>query len=353
MFKSLSQSSQNSTYQGLIDAYRQNFTLRSKGFILPPIKYVGNFQSKIGSHISPREKVFVAIAVKNQANLIVSIVDSLCKHINVDFQIGLLFDNCQDKSETQCLEYFENMFEEFENLTKVHFIRSDGELFEATCENILSLYCEADFFMSLQADMFFKDYTFVARCLKFFSDVPNLFAISGRAIVRLSLDSKVSQAKKLISKITRRILALVKHGANYEVLGPYLKNLDYFGDVAHPPYSKMNFTRKEFEKVFFGESVIRGPIIWKSEIYKKLNGLDDLGHVLGRDECDLCFRAGKSGYIVGYLPCLCFSFPEMGTSRKARNLNSVKALQQREKLAAENPSDLSNFWTRSQVNRKN
>jgi hypothetical protein len=43
----------------------------------------------------------------------------------------------------------------------------------------------------------------------------------------------------------------------------------------------------------------------------------------------------------------------MGTSRKARNLNSVKALQEREKLAAENPSVLSNFWTRSQVKRKN
>jgi GT2 family glycosyltransferase len=151
----------------------------------------------------------------------------------------------------------------------------------------------------------------------------------------------------LFLKYYRKIIEILKLKSGHRILGPYAYGLKYFGDISDPPKTKMDFTSREFQKIYFGEAVIRGPIIWKSDLFEFFSGFNDISYVLGRDECDLCFRASNNGFIVGYIPSLSYSFKEMGTSRKIRTPDVQNDLIKREKIAKENPGELTLFWKNS------
>lgn len=334
-------------FQDQIDQYRKHFYEKSNGFQLPPVEYLGSFK-KYGQNIKDSEEaLFVSIPIKNQEDIIISVITTLIKNTKQFFTIGLLFDNCTDSSESICREFLKSNFEKFDNLIQVHFIKSNGELFEATCENILFLFCKADYFVSLQADIFLKDATFFDRGIKFFNEIPKLFAISGRAVVPFGDISKLHEIVSLFLKYYRKIIEILKLNSGHRILGPYVYGLKYFGDISDPPKTKMDFTSREFQKIYFGEAVIRGPIIWKSDLFEFFSGFNDISYVLGRDECDLCFRASNNGFIVGYIPSLSYSFKEMGTSRKIRTPDVQNHLIEREKIAKENPGELTLLWKNS------
>jgi hypothetical protein len=336
-----------SKFQAQINWYRKNFYSRSRGFELPQIDYIGSFQKPRQDNNISEPEFFVSIPIKNQDQIIVSIIITLIENTNYPFALGLLFDNCDDESEKVCRDFFTFNFDSFKNLSQVHFIRSYGELFESTCENILLLLCKSPFFVSMQADIFLTDKTFFDRSLKGFDLVPNLFALSGRAVIRLRDKSRMYRSISRLFSILRRSVEFLSLKKNLRKLGPYVYGLNYFGDISDPPKSTMNFTVKEFQTIFLGEAVIRGPIIWRSKILKQLSGFNDLAHVLGRDECDLCLRAINRGFVVGYIPSRSYSYKKMGTSRKTRTPEVQLQLFKREKLGTENPSDLSLLWSGS------
>ena len=127
-------------------------------------------------------------------------------------------------------------------------------------------------------------------------------------------------------------------------LGYYLPRLGYFGDLSSPPDDTMRFKRKELNTLYLGEALIRGPVIWNAEMFRKLGGYNDVAHPLGRDDCDLCFRAYLSGYVSGYLPCRAFSIFNQGTTRKKRSTNDQRTLDERNLLATKIPSQLLEYW---------
>lgn len=340
----LETSGEKSKRQELIELYRSNFQNRSSGFELPNINYIGCFQKNGRNNENLDSQFFVSIPVKNQAQIIISVITTLIENTNQTFTIGLLFDNCDDESEQVCKDFFKANFRNFEKLSQVFFIRSLGDLFEATCENILLLFCKSPYFVSMQSDIYLADNSFFERSLKGFNKVPNLFALSGRAIIRLKHNSKFYRTTSALVVGLRRLIEILKLKRKQKILGPYFRGLNYFGDISDPPKTRMNFNSRELQTIFLGEAVIRGPIIWRSEIIKQLSGFNDVAHVLGRDECDMSLRAINRGYVVGYLPTSSYSYKEMGTSRKERTIEVQKQLSDREKVAKQNPSDLSLLW---------
>ena len=344
LYEFLESGDEISKFQELIESYRIDFQNRSKGFELPNINYIGCFQKTVKNNESLDSKIFVSIPVKNQAQIIISVITTLIENTNQTFTIGLLFDNCDDESERVCRDFFKANFRNFEKLSQVLFIRSLGDLFEATCENILLLFCSSPYFVSMQADIYLADKSFFERSLKGFDKVPNLFALSGRAVILLKQKSIFYRIILSLYVGLCRVIELLRLKMKQKILGPYFRGLKYFGDISDPPKTRMNFNSREFQTIFLGEAVIRGPIIWRSEIIKHLSGFNDVAHVLGRDECDMSLRASNIGYVVGYLPTLSYSYKEMGTSRKKRTVEVQKQLSDREKIAAQNPSDLSLFW---------
>jgi hypothetical protein len=328
--------------QSRINNYRKDFFRRSSGIQLPNTICVGGLEKSTNNESNT--DFFVSMPVKNQEKIIKDVLHDLISSIDKDFELGLLFDNCVDNSFEECRDFFLKSFNKFQYLQAVYFIESDGELFESSAENILFSLCMQKYFVSVQSDIYFTDVSFLHRSELAFSLVPELFAISGKAIVSFKVLTKSQELinsllhsfnliRKLIPKVNRKVR-----------LGYFFPKLGYFGDVSSPPNVLMKFNRKDFNTLYLGEAIIRGPVIWRAEIFRELNGYDDVAHPLGRDDCDICFRAFLSGYLSGYLPCGAYSVFNQGTTRKQRSPDDQEALDARNLLARSMPGRLVEYW---------
>jgi len=328
-------------YQSRIDLYSQEFEIESRGFKLPKIDYELTITS---NHKVQAPEFFIAIPIKNQENLIQEVLENLISRLDAPFEIGLLFDNCDDSSFQVAIDTILQAMEGKNELNEVHFVKSMDELFESTCENILFRLCDAKYFVSFQADTLIEDFTFFERCQSAFTNVPNLLGVSGRATVPF-MPSKLVKARLISFLVPTNILTLLSpHVFKKRRLGPYLKGKDYFGDTSGFPFPRMKFSRREKNTLFIGQAVIRGPIVWSTEKFKNLGGFNDVAFFLGRDDCDLSLRGLENGYVVGYLPCEQISNPNHGTTRKPRTDEVQTRLAERTVLHSKQPGKLDSYW---------
>jgi hypothetical protein len=337
-----SDSMATSNIQERFEKYRASFTMRSEGFMLPNIKYCGKFSQNIEQMTD--EDFFISIPIKNQELIIVNVLTTLLNNVENVMSIGLIFDNCSDRSLDLCLDFFNDNFKLYPNLVDVYFITSNGELFESTAENILFLLCDQKYFVSLQSDIYFTDKTFLNRASKSFALIPELFAISGKAIVTFNIMSKFKKYLNRVFHFHNSIFRFLPNCRAMKKTGCYLPFLGYFGDLSKPPKSYMHYSSRQRNKIYLGEAVIRGPVVWLSKTFRELNGFDDVGFVLGRDDCDLSFRGFLNGHISGYLPSTSYSIYEQGTTRKPRSIEDGIALTVRQELSNKFPGRLVNFW---------
>jgi hypothetical protein len=331
-----------SIIQESVEKYRASFTMRSEGFVLPNIKYYGKFSKNIEQMTD--EDFFISMPIKNQESIILNVLITLLNNVKNVMTIGLIFDNCSDRSLDLCLDFFENNFKLYPNLVAVHFITSNGELFESTAENILFLLCNQKYFVSLQSDIYFTDETFLNRASKAFALIPELFAVSGKAIVTFNIMSKFKKSLNRVFHFHNFIFQFLPNYRAVKKTGYYVRFLSYFGDLSNPPESYMHYSNRQRNKIYLGEAVIRGPIVWLSKTFRELNGFDDVGFVLGRDDCDLSFRGFLNGHISGYLPSISYSIYEQGTTRKPRSIEDRIALKARQELSHNFPGRLVDFW---------
>lgn len=333
-------------FQDRVEKYRNEFTKRSHGQELPLVKVKGTFKKNLERTVKVSDQFFVSIPVKNQEDNIIEVLITLLANSDYPLVIGLLFDNCDDQSFQKCKAFFENSFYGHNNLNQVYFIESYGELFESTCENILLLFCKEKYFVSLQADILLDDKTFFSRSIASFNKLSNLLGISGRAVVPFRQISRIQNFFTKILRVNNYIKKIFLPSGKYRELGPYIRGVGYFGDISNMPTIKMNYSKRQQNKLYIGDAIIRGPIIWNSELLLNLNGFNDISYYLGRDDCDVCFRGSKLGYVVGYLPSTSYSFPIWGTTRKQRTKKVDDAIYAREMLAASNPGLLTLEWSR-------
>jgi hypothetical protein len=331
----------NHNYQQLINLYLQEFEVASRGFKLPRIKYEFTIAR---NEIASKPEFFVAIPIKNQESLIREVLTSLVPRLDFSFEVGLLFDNCDDSSFQVAVDTISEIMEDNNRLNQVHFVRSMDELFESTCENVLFKMCEAKYFVSFQADTLIEDSSFFNRCQSAFEKVPDLLGVSGRATVPF-MPSNLVKAK-LISLLSFANVFVMLSPRLFRMrrLGPFLRGMDYFGDTSGFPFPRMKFSRREKNTLFIGQAVIRGPIVWSTEKFKNLGGFNDVAFFLGRDDCDLSLRGLQNGYIVGYLPCEQISNPNHGTTRKPRTEEVQARLLERMVLHSEQPGKLDSYW---------
>ena len=119
----------------------------------------------------------------------------------------------------------------------------------------------------------------------------------------------------------------------------------YFGEVADNPKNVMKFTKKQRKTIYPGEAIIRGPIIWRSDVFRTLGSLNDIAFFLGRDDCDLSLRARINlKKFVAFLPTTAYSIKEFGTTRRERSAETLYEMERRASLAAASPSALQKYW---------
>jgi len=332
------------TMQLKIDGYRDVFFRQSGGFHLPEVRYLGKFEKTQPQNQFKDNHIYISIPIKNQEEIIVKVLKTLFQNTKHNLVIGLLFDNCTDKSLSNVTKFLNSEFLKFSNVITIYLVKSSDELFEATCENILFQFCESDYFLSLQSDIFFEDPTFIARSLTAFNKLPNLFAISGRAVVPFRQITRIDKMFEKIIRSTSSIRDLKSLFTNKKILGAYIPKLSYYGDISNMPFKRMSFSTRQMSTLYLGEAIIRGPIIWSSKIFRRLGGFNDISYFLGRDDCDLCLRASRNGYVVGYLPSSSFSIPSDGTTRKPITNEVATAMQVRTQISNSNPGELYKLW---------
>jgi hypothetical protein len=328
-------------YQGIIDEYLNEFSVRTNGFVLPRVKYETTLEN---TQIQSKPDFFIGIPVKNQENIITQVIEHLMMRLSSPTEIGLLFDNCTDHSRQRALDFVSNEMGKYSNIVRVHFLKSEDELFESTCENLLFKMSNATYLVSFQADILLLDETFFERCKVAFSKIENLLGLSGRATVPL-IPIKSLRMKIISSLSVDNILtALLPRYFNKRGLGPFLKGFSYFGDTSGFPNPKMKFSKNQINSVYLGQAIIRGPIVWSAVHFKKLGGFNDISYFLGRDDCNLSLEGLRDNLRVGYLPCEQTSNPEDGTTRKERTPSVQLSLQERTNLSKMYPGSVNQFW---------
>ena len=336
-------------FQGFIDQYLSEFQIRTNGFTLPKVIYEYTYAQK---NVHSESVFYIGIPVKNQESIIYQVLEHLIMRLTSPTEIGLLFDNCTDRSFQRAKDFVRREMGKYENLTRVHFLRSEDELFESTCENLLFELSEARYLVSFQADILLLDETFFERSKKAFLRVDNLLGISGRATVPLMPTKSIIMRLTSWLSIGNLLSALFPRFFHKRNLGPFLSGLSYFGDTSGYPTPVMNFSQSQVNSVFIGQSLIRGPIVWSREKFRRLGGFNDISYFLGRDDCDIALQGLMHEYKVGYLPCVQTSNPKNGTTRKPRTLSAQQSLQERSNLAKKYPGDLDSFWNMPYFQRR-
>ena len=324
------------------ETYCNSFNSRAFPYRLPEVSYLGSFIPEIKN--PSKSELYIGIPVKNQESSIFNILSSLFDSMSCNFTVGVVLDNCTDDSKKEVLRFIQTTAISHTKLQRFDLISSDGELFEATCENLLFQFCEEKLYMSLQADIYMRDVTFIGRATKAFHQNSDLLGISGRAIVSLAPNQKMAQnlAVRILSNLPNLIAPRIWKQRR---LGPVPSRVGYFGDTSNHPNSSMKYSARQLETIYPGEAIIRGPLVWRSEFFGKLGGLDDLSYFLGRDDCDLSFRGWMLfKYFVAYMPCYSYSSPLEGTTRKPRAPEVLAELQQRADLSKRFKGELGLLW---------
>ena len=317
-----------------VESSRTKFALRAFGLHLPEIRVKGIFHSR--KDVILNNQFVISLPVCNQENLISTTLEHLYKNVKYESTLVVILDTCHDSSKEIVLEFLQNVADTY-FINTVVVLETDDDLFESTCENLVLEVTNSQIFVSMQADIMFDDGNILDRIRVAFKEHDNLLGISSRAILPAS-NAKSPKYSQIIYKCFGVLNAMTSKFIHKVHLPPFLSANYYLGDVSKPPQNRMRFFAWQKRTIYLGDTLIRGPIFWRTDYLRKLGGFNDVKYPLGGDERELCVL-GKNifSFDVGYLPSNCYTNLWTGTShnfakrtdRTIQNLEMRYALQKR------------------------
>jgi hypothetical protein len=311
--------------ESAISNYRDDFKIRSGGFSLPTVHVTEIYRANQSLDIS-QPQLLISLPVCNQESIIHGILTQLITHISISSTLVIIIDYCLDNSEAVIRQVIEN-FDEESCISEILLLKSQGDLFESTCENLTLAVADADYFLSMQADIYFVDPKFLYVAVAGFVQHSTLLAIGSRAVIPIEKPSRFNVSYILYKAVTKGLNWLTSELLGVVFLFPRLFMNSYHGDISSPPKNKLRFSRIQSRRIYPGAYLIRGPILWRTNFLRELGGNDDVSFFMGGDERKLCLRgAAERGFFVGYLPSFCFTNLWTGTSHKAHLRSNETAL---------------------------
>lgn len=209
----------------------------------------------------------VIIPIYNQEKIVEKNIKSIISHTGGSFEIIIILDFCNDKTEEILINFFDN-YNNNNNLfhsVKI-FKQPNSPIFEASCDNIGFINSKGKFCLEIQADMEMnmKDYNLYLS--KPFNLLPNVFAVSGRCTHNLFRNGGIG---KLGTDIEKSI-------------------------------EELNLSPNNF---YVHETCNRGPLLFDKRKLIELNYLDEKNYHLDNSDHDIMARAYlQYNYICGYVP---------------------------------------------------
>lgn len=285
-----------------------------------------------------KPELSIIIPVFNQFNIINLVIEKILENTCSNYEIILIDDGSNDGTTNQLLTFNIN-FQKFSNLIEFKVFRHNFSKFETYCENFGIINSNSNYCMGIQADMLIFHYEFDLKMIKALKSIDSIAVVSGRGVERLTpiiinykktLGTDAAQTNRILVHVARQIRKRLtpQHKQLLEKNAELFKeksDSDYFytgvaGRIGKLINLKMDSQVVHSNKMYIGETVMRGPILYDKDKYFLIGGLDTKRFFQGFDEHDFCARAMLNNYLVGYTS-IGFSSPlDIGSSRKKRTL---------------------------------
>jgi glycosyltransferase involved in cell wall biosynthesis len=306
-------------------------------------------------------KISVVMPLFNQEEIIIDVLTKVIKSVKSSFELIIINDCSTDSTLERIVTFASNDFKN-SSLSKLEIYSNDYPRFETFCDHFGFSRASGEFLLEIQADMFVDDPGFDIRMIQAFTKYGDIFALSGRGthdidqvvdVYRESLGTDRAYASNLVVFMSlmfkRRIIGKISRILNFRRYSntskiqvepkeatkeshPLLeifptpndfkakKQAGLLGDLIE--ISGLN-SGESSRKIFFGETVMRGPLMLRADTYHQLGGLNVNSFYQGFDDHELMLQAWTvQQKRCAYIPVYVTSILSQGTTRKPRSFKS-------------------------------
>lgn len=305
----------------------------------------------VGPAYKSQVEVSVILPVYNQAGPIQEVIRRVTSCLGSKFELIIIDDASTDSTIDQILESLHEL-SKVTNLVSARIFKNSFSRFETYCDNFGVNTATGRYCLEIQADMLIFDINFDMRLITALESNPDLALLSGRGVEPLlpiidhyksKLGTDRIETKSLFKHLLLRIRSHLKivfsDKESKTLLTSPIESRAYDeGAYLHPPKEDFvesgqagrngnelnSLLKSSFPKnlIYIGETVMRGPLFFNLETFRKIGNFDSQRFFQGFDDHDFCARAMCLGYQVGYCPINFVSPLHLGSTRKRRSVST-------------------------------
>jgi hypothetical protein len=313
--------------------------------------------------------ISVVVPIFEQESILYRHLQAITTCMTVPFEFIVINDASSDNTDREIRKFIEWISSDNGRCLQIKYFKNLWPWFETKCDDFGIRNSKGLYILEIQADMLIKQVGFDKILFDLMEKDTSILALSGRGTHKIDQlnkslahqnGSEISDkvfSNKIILKIKYKIKKEAsriygfenRNDLNAPDNSKYIVNqeLDQLKDNIFPSPDVFNFSGsagflgklvellpydnqsvinemidKESKKIWFGETVMRGPIMINKKSYIALGGFNINAFYLGNDDHDLFVRSRHEKYKVGFTP-LNFASPLiLGNTRKKRKVKS-------------------------------
>lgn len=276
-----------------------------------------------------KSDIGVVVPAHNPGEIFESVLHSLDINISRHYKL-VVIDDCSSKIESNNIrKVLENLVKGSSKLDLLVLYVSKTNLFETKSDNLgIETLMDCKYILEIQSDIVINEKNFDIKCLKAFDKYPDIFAISGRGCSNLDKDYRprnpVIESLKYFFLKNKNHLFL-SHEEIFDDATPHRSTdfytVDSFGKIGLRIELEDVILKETPNVIYLMETIMRGPIFFRTESLLHFGLLNQRSHRLGNDDHELCLRLwNKTKMRSGYIPIGFTSELKWGASRKHKSL---------------------------------
>ncbi len=330
------------------------------------LNWAGNarIQEFINVNESLDSEISVVMPIFDQEQIVYKHLMSLCDNMVEPFELIVIDDASTDTTYSEIIRFLGKYNWKESSCVRIYFVANLWPWFETRCDDYAIRLASSKYVLEIQADMLIREMGFDRKLIELLKSDSSNFALSARGVHTFTelndeLDNQNRGTRVMDFPLFRKIyfkLIYVKNKylsqnliskkigeAEYEKsmesvsrFAEIFPDINEFSNsgragflgthIESLPYSGTNDTlvkvRANSGRIWYGETVMRGPLILDRDKYLELGGFNTEQFFLGNDDHDLNLRIRDYGYKVGFTPIEFASPLTLGNSRKKPKLTS-------------------------------